>query len=144
MALRDVVLINELSATTHPTHRTFSTHCFELCMCFHREFSRGGWEKKYSPSVMCRNQTLTRQGLDYSPCTTFRPLPFLTFLLSIQPSSWAYWSIPGVVMVVCINLMCLNVRVPVSQSTYVAALWIDGIIRCLSGIAVGVWAPHTV
>lgn len=38
-------------------------------------------------------------------------------------------------MVVCIDMMCLNVRMLVSQSTYVAALWIGGVTRHQPGIA---------
>ena len=36
--------------------------------------------KKSASQLLCAEiKTLTRQGLDHSPCTTFRPLPFLSF-----------------------------------------------------------------
>lgn len=81
---------------------------------------------------------LTRQGLHHSPCTTFLVNPRHSFFFAIHPNfpSWAYWSIPEIVMTVCIELMCFFLMlVPVSQSMYVA-LWIGGVTKRKPGVAV--------
>lgn len=60
------------------------THSFELCMCLHRVLGR----KKQCIQVLSTEFTLTRQGLDHSPCTTPSILyPSSHFMLSIQPTA---------------------------------------------------------
>lgn len=117
-------LRNELRATT-PLLNPFNPQLWTV----HVLSQHSGYGKKVLQSVKRRisNPHLSRAR----PFTLHYPsVPYPScFMLSIQSSSWAYWSIPGVVMVVCIDMMCLNVRVLVSQSMYVAALWIGGVTR---------------
>lgn len=105
--------------TTSPPLNPFNTQLWTVHV-FSQHFRL---EKKL---LSAEFQTLTRQGLDHSPYTA--PLsyfpPLLTFY-AIHPTllSWAYWSIPGVVMVVCIDVSeCVSACV----LKYVCSSTVDG------------------
>lgn len=74
------------------------THSFELCMCLHRVLGR---KKTVHPSVKYRIYPHPSRARPFTLHYPLYPIPLLTFY-AVHPThcSWAYWSIPEVVMVV--------------------------------------------